>query len=105
MSFQTDEDLDEVERRLKELEYGLTEEGIREWVRKVESWTRAICDGKADGVKIAVKKVGSKIDLDAALYVKEERECLKKAIQTNLSQMPETTRALFNALLSKLEQP
>jgi hypothetical protein len=104
MGFQTDDGLDDVERKLKELEYGLTEEGIQEWVRKVESWTRAICDGKADGVKIAVKKVGSKIDLDTVVYVKEERECLKKAIQTNLSQMPETTRVLFSTLLAKLEQ-
>lgn len=105
MGFQIDEGLDEVEQKLKELEYGLTEEGVKEWVQKVESWTKAICDGKADGVKITVKKVGSKLDLDAVLYVKEERECLKKAIKTNLSQMPETTRVLFNALLSKLEQP
>ncbi|MFQ5970586.1 MAG: hypothetical protein ACE5J2_08860 [Nitrososphaerales archaeon] len=96
--------LDELERKLKEMEHGLSEEGVQQWAQKVESWAKTLGGEKAEDLRIVVKKVGSKIDLDVNAYAKEEKECLKQAIKTNLPQMPETTGAIFQAMLSRLEQ-
>ncbi len=104
MGFGSDiKDPNELEDQLKELEYGLTAEGVGHWAHVVESWARTFCAGKEDDLQIVVKKIGTKIDLDVVAYTKEGRECVKQAIKTNLSQIPETTRALFYSLLSRLE--
>lgn len=106
MAFRIDIDirgLEELQKKLEELQKGLTLPTLNRWCRKIESEAKASCPQEyRESIQLrAIKTSADKFDIE----FKASREALpsvKQAIHTNLRLMPLTTKALLEVLLKKI---
>lgn len=94
---------DEAIKKLDNMAYGLTEKGLNEYCDRIKNDTYTKCDLKKGEITLQAKKIGDNITIDFKVNG-SKLECVKKAIQSNLNNMPITTKALFDQLIKSINK-
>lgn len=99
------EGLDELERELKKIKGGLSLPILKKWCRKISNEARINSpEGLGEEIQLDAIKTGlNKFDIKFKAP-KEAIPYIKSSIRRNLTQMPITTRGLFEQLLKQIEQ-
>ncbi len=100
--------LEETQRKLEDMKEGLTLEGLQRWAKQIEAQAKALPDARVtqdarDSIHVDVFEVAPR-RFDVKLRCKREAlPLIAEATKVTLLRMPVTSRAIFKAFLSKVE--
>lgn len=95
---------DEILEQLQKMQYGLTEEGLNEYLSDVKKQASEICGLTTDD--LTLNAVKENMDISIAFNLKDSKklECVKNAIERVLPTLPITTKALFEQLVIQIKK-
>lgn len=101
--------LDEFERKLEDMQEGLTLRGLQHWASKIEVEAKGLTIARssqevAESIHVKVEEIEPKKFQIEANAKEEALLFIAEAIQNKLIEMPITSRALFKAFLDQLKK-
>ncbi|MGC1425743.1 MAG: hypothetical protein WA833_03475 [Nitrosotalea sp.] len=95
---------DEAIKQLEEMQYGLTEGGMNEYLSDVKKQAYEICGLKEEEITLKAVKNGDKITIDFSMKDRTKLECVKNAIEKVLPSLPITTKPLFEQMVIQIKK-
>jgi hypothetical protein len=102
MGFRIDvKGIDEIQKRLNDLQKGLDPDTFNEWSHRVENTAKQICND-TDSKRIKLKHT-QELGFSYEVSDKEAIDCLIDAVKQHLNSMPSILQEIYKTFMKELE--